>query len=89
MAVYLGPIKIEIKMRVGSANPPQAKCSEQNASEEPDVVAPAITRHDRNNGLVAIGPDLPNPPRCLFHYGDSGLIDPVPRSSAGTMRHDP
>ena len=89
-AVHLGPIKVEIKMRVGSANPPQAECHEQNASEEPDMVATAITRQDRNDGLVAIrGPEVPNMPSCRSQYGKSGLIDPVPRSSAGTMCNDP
>src|SRR6202043_3490638 len=38
--------------------------------EEPDVVATAITRQDRNDGLVAIrGPEVPNMPSCWSQYG--------------------
>lgn len=84
LAVYLGSVKAEKKMRVGTANPPEPKRSQQNASEEPSAVTVAIMRHARNDGLVSIGPDLPNSPRYCFHCGNSGLIDPKGLWSLGS-----
>jgi hypothetical protein len=49
----LGSIKVEKTIIVRSANPPQAK-RQQSDCDEPDAMAAAIMRHNRNDSLVPI-----------------------------------